>query len=314
VITVVIPSFNRRRLTERAVDSVLAQSFQDFEIVVVDDFSRPEEVYQPPPQAAGRVRVLRLGANGGVSIARNTGVAAARTDLIAFLDSDDVWLPHRLEEHAGLFRAQPDPENVLLYSAYFTRAAEGWRVTAAVPLQSKQTMGDYLLIADGCLHVNTWLATRTLLQRFPFEPGLSQAEDWDALLRMAAAGVRFVHSARPAAVRHVDLRPDRLTTVTDVALQTRFLERNATRLSRPARLIHEAIVRQDRLRIRTGLGRFLFKMRFFATAPDTSPGQRLWTVWAYLAGRLRNKMRSAADGARYGAQIPEAEVISERMK
>lgn len=95
LISVIIPVYNREHCIKRAVDSVLAQSFKDLEVVVVDDGSkdRSHEILQG---YGGVIRLMRQ-PNGGVSAARNTALRMARGRWIAFLDSDDEWRPEKLE-------------------------------------------------------------------------------------------------------------------------------------------------------------------------------------------------------------------------
>ncbi len=98
-ISVVIPAFNRAGVLLDAVASVLRQTLPAFEIIVVDDGSTDDTprvtASLPPP-----VRVIRQD-NRGVAAARNTGILAARGEWIAFLDSDDIWLPSKLEEQTA---------------------------------------------------------------------------------------------------------------------------------------------------------------------------------------------------------------------
>ena len=105
-VSVVIPTYNHALFLREAVDSVLAQTVAPVEIIVVDDGSSDET---PAILASygDRIRVIRQ-ENGGVAVARNTGIVAARGELLAFLDSDDVWLPRKLELQLQLFDRDPD--------------------------------------------------------------------------------------------------------------------------------------------------------------------------------------------------------------
>jgi glycosyltransferase involved in cell wall biosynthesis len=105
-VSVVIPTYNRAWCLREAVDSALTQEFADFELVVVDDGST-DDTRQVLKGYGDRVTVLSL-ENRGVSAARNAGIAAARGALIAFLDSDDLWLPGKLRRQVEFFASHPE--------------------------------------------------------------------------------------------------------------------------------------------------------------------------------------------------------------
>ena len=98
MISVIIPTYNRASLLPRALDSVLRQTWEDLEVIVVDDASRDDTPQVMAACTDPRVRYIRLEKNSGACVARNTGVAQARGEWIAFQDSDDLWLPEKLEK------------------------------------------------------------------------------------------------------------------------------------------------------------------------------------------------------------------------
>jgi glycosyltransferase involved in cell wall biosynthesis len=121
--SVIIPTYERGDLLAAAVDSVLAQTVEDFECIIVDDAS-PSGVHLARQDS--RVRVTRHAANRGVTCARNTGLAMARGRYVAFLDDDDVWTPRRLAYaleglsnapisicHRGSFDGKPSRNRIL---------------------------------------------------------------------------------------------------------------------------------------------------------------------------------------------------------
>jgi cellulose synthase/poly-beta-1,6-N-acetylglucosamine synthase-like glycosyltransferase len=108
LVSVIIPAFNREGVIGKAIKSVLAQTFQDFEILVVDDGSRDETARNAIKVAGSdpRVRVFRHETNQGAQAARNAGARAARGKWLSFLDSDDEWLPRSLEMRLGVASAK----------------------------------------------------------------------------------------------------------------------------------------------------------------------------------------------------------------
>ena len=101
MISVVIPLYNKERYIERAVYSVLSQTFQQFEIVIVNDGSTDGSVSVIERMNNPLIRLIHQ-KNGGVSAARNRGIEEARFEYIAFLDADDEWKENHLEVIAGL--------------------------------------------------------------------------------------------------------------------------------------------------------------------------------------------------------------------
>ena len=106
-VTVIIPTYNRAQKTARAVASVLYQTFTDYEIIVVDDGSSDHTVeilslFEP------YLTLLVHPENRGVSAARNTGIRATSAPLIAFLDSDDYWMPEKLALQVSFFSSHPE--------------------------------------------------------------------------------------------------------------------------------------------------------------------------------------------------------------
>ena len=106
LVSVVIPTYNRAWVIKEAVDSVLAQDYKDFELIIVDDGST-DNTSDVLASYGEDVRVL-FQENKGVSAARNRGVAEASGQLVAFLDSDDLWLPKKLSMQVEFFNKTPD--------------------------------------------------------------------------------------------------------------------------------------------------------------------------------------------------------------
>jgi len=106
-VSVIIPTFNRSKWVSEAVDSVLHQTLKPREIIVVDDGST-DDTADVLDGYGDAIRVLRLKENRGVSAARNRGIEAACCRYVAFLDSDDLWLPRKLEDQINHVRKHPE--------------------------------------------------------------------------------------------------------------------------------------------------------------------------------------------------------------
>src|SRR5690348_1065740 len=105
VVSVILPTYNRASLISRAIRSVLNQTFTDWELLIVDDGSTDAtEQLIRSRSADSRIRYMKLPQNVGMCNARNHGIALARGEFIAFLDSDDEWLPTKLEKQLAVFR------------------------------------------------------------------------------------------------------------------------------------------------------------------------------------------------------------------
>jgi glycosyltransferase involved in cell wall biosynthesis len=102
-VSVVLPTYNRRHLICRSIRSVLDQTFEDFELIVVDDGSTDATMEEVARLDDPRVRYIRLEKNRGAGAARNVGIHHAAGRFIAFQDSDDEWLPVKLERHMEVF-------------------------------------------------------------------------------------------------------------------------------------------------------------------------------------------------------------------
>lgn len=97
LVSVIIPVYNRAATIQRAVDSVLRQSYKELEIIIVDDCSSDDTVRVVNSYQDKRIKLICLSRNSGANTARNTGIRAAKGEYIAFQDSDDEWLENKLE-------------------------------------------------------------------------------------------------------------------------------------------------------------------------------------------------------------------------
>lgn len=106
-VSIILPTYNRADSLPTAIRSVLNQTHKDFELIVVDDGSTDATETVLAAQRDPRIRILRHPVNRGVAAARNTGIAAATAEVLAFIDSDDVWDEEKLASQLEIFERYP---------------------------------------------------------------------------------------------------------------------------------------------------------------------------------------------------------------
>ena len=232
-VSVVIPAYNAERYLRETLESVLAQTYRDFEVVVVDDGSK-DSTAAIAEGVGGPVRVIRQ-ANAGPSAARNHGIREARGDLIAFVDSDDLWLPEKLAEQVPLFdekgtgyfsapgkvsdgeriSCSSAPEKVacplflgLVYCHAERVDAEGRPLpTAQAPKPVGHVLEDFLL-RNHC-PTSAAVIRRECFERCGYLPeDMVWAEDWHLWLRIAR---RYEFAAVPRVLVRHRVHPGALT-------------------------------------------------------------------------------------------------------
>lgn len=187
-VSVIIPTYNRAASIAASIQSVLDQTWQNYEIIVVDDGSTDNTRQVVENFTDDRVRYIYLEQNGGPSRARNEGIRQAKYEYIAFLDSDDEWLPQKLEKQMQLMLNVPETVG-LVYCRVKARKEDGdIAVCPNLSLQKEQLEGWLLedLIGGNVIDTTTMLIRRQCLEQTGgFDEGLSCLEDWELVLRIA---------------------------------------------------------------------------------------------------------------------------------
>lgn len=186
-VSVVIPAYNSARMIEQTLASVCAQDFADFEVIVVNDGS-PDQTSQIVRSVVDpRIRLIEK-ANAGLPAARNSGVAAARGDYIAFLDHDDFWHPQKLSAQLECFRLHPTAG--VVYGEF-----RSWDGIAAPAFDDAPLDGNNIvpalsgwiyhkLLLTNWVMITTALYKREVIERIgPFDTSLPRADDWDYAIR-----------------------------------------------------------------------------------------------------------------------------------
>jgi glycosyltransferase involved in cell wall biosynthesis len=191
--SVIIPTFNRAEYLGQAIESVLSQTLQDFEIIVVDDGSTDNTREVALSYKDTRVNYVHKD-NGGVSSARNTGIKTSRGEYIALLDSDDIWLPDNLERKVKILDSHPDI-GLVCSDAYFLDNKTGmntgtlwsekrFKYSQNPENAARQPMKDLLWRSCFIMPQATIIRNSVFTTVGYFDESLPTSEDWDFFVRV----------------------------------------------------------------------------------------------------------------------------------
>jgi len=246
-VSVIVPAYKVTPFIADALDSLRAQTFRDFETIVVNDgcpdSANLERVLEP---YRGEIVYIRQ-ENQGLSGARNAAIQAARAPLVALLDSDDAWEPDYLEVQTRFLAEHPQTDVVSPNAWFFGETLFPGKTMADVFPSRGEVSFKSLLARDTQIFVGVTARREALLRAGLFDTALRSAEDLDLWLRMAHGGARFAHHDRPV-VRY-RARPDSLSNdpiwITTHVLQVYRKLSAALELNAADRGSLEAAIRQE---------------------------------------------------------------------
>jgi glycosyltransferase involved in cell wall biosynthesis len=193
LVSVVIPAYNAAWCIAATLQSVFAQTIQEFEVILVNDGSPDtsalEEALAP---FHDKIRYLKQ-ENRGPSAARNAAIRVARGKYIAFLDSDDLWLPNHLARQISLLQGPPELGLVYANTVHLVDDRPVGIAFDSVP-QADQVTFEALLAEDCTVNTSSTVASReALIGAGLFDESMNRCEDFDLWLRVARAGVRMAY-------------------------------------------------------------------------------------------------------------------------
>lgn len=241
-VSVIIPYYNREHTIALALQSVLAQTLVDWEVVLVDDASRvdPGEIVSRIVPAE-RLQVIRQPTNQGPGAARNAGVRAARGEYVAFLDSDDAWMPEKLEHQLRAVLALPEPEMAFCVTQTRVEMGDGAiRIQPSRPVGQGESFADFLYVGMEFAQSSSFFLSRAAALKLPFEEELRQYEDHLFFIDAGNFGMRYSLVPQQLVVWYDDDREDRLGSADSVRRGYKFLDLARRRLGERAAAGFEA--------------------------------------------------------------------------
>lgn len=189
-VSVIIPTFNRAQWISCAINSVLSQTYSDYEIIVVDDGSTDNtksviELYQNP-----KIKYFFQN-NSGVSSARNKGISESSGDWLAFLDSDDEWLPEKLQRQISLLKKYPEvilllSNNYFINGCHKTTLFEKRNININADIMINEPLG---FLINNAFFSSTVMVKKSIISKSgAFDTAMSFSEDLDFIWRTSTQG------------------------------------------------------------------------------------------------------------------------------
>lgn len=232
LVSVVIPTFNRKTLLLSVLENVFAQTYRPIEVIVIDDCSTDgtrEAVLSS--RFAGDLVYERLPVNGGPAVARNAGIVRATGKYVAFMESDDLWVRTKLSTQVAQMEAYPDPHSVVLFSRLWIQRPFEVLIAPDRGVGPDEALADYLFVHRGFIAQHTVLMAAELAKRILYDGSLRLHEDWDFYIRLEAQGARFAMVGEPLAVYFDETEAGRASAARPL-LSLALLERWKTVISR----------------------------------------------------------------------------------
>ena len=209
VFSIVIPTYNRAKVIGGALEFVAAQTFQSFEVIIIDDGSTDYLLAAIESFADPRIHCFRQ-ANAGGAAARNRGIDEARGEFIAFLDSDDRFLPGHLEAMRNIVQGR---SNVVAYAQVIVDRNKG--ATFLKPpraIERHESMAEYLCCTRGFVQTSTLVVPTVIARRVRYRDGLPFGQDTDFAIRLSLEGCQFVMAPEPGAIWNDAFDPSRVSS------------------------------------------------------------------------------------------------------
>nr|WP_279342387.1 glycosyltransferase family 2 protein [Geotalea sp. SG265] len=202
-ISVVIPAFNRADTIEYCLSSVVNQTVPPCEIIVVDDCSLDHTVEVVKKFQDPRVRCIIQDVNSGAQAARNRGIRESIGEWVAFLDSDDEWLPSKIEKQvAALYSVKFDPMTVVHSDCYRIDHVSGTKTLCSIPLTHGISVSKTVLSSIGPMFQGM-LTSKTALKSIGLlDVNVPSYQEWDTAIMLANC-CRFIHIREPLFAYHL---------------------------------------------------------------------------------------------------------------
>lgn len=202
-ISIVIPTYNRENEIVKTINSVLTQTYSNFEVIIVDDASIDLTIEQVEGILDPRIRLIKLEKNTKGRLPRNIGIQASKGEFIALLDSDDEWLPDKLEKQLKFINSIKEKHFICFTDIILSINGKEFKRKNET-LDSYKNIMDYIFIGRNVVQTSTYFFPTEVGQKILFDSDLSKHQDWDFCLRLQKNNIRFYHFSEPLTKYFID--------------------------------------------------------------------------------------------------------------
>jgi glycosyltransferase involved in cell wall biosynthesis len=209
LITVIIPTYNRGNFISKSINSVLSQTYSNFELIIVDDASTDNTENIVRGNKDSRIRYFKLEFNSKGTKPRNIGIQMAKGEYIAFLDSDDEWINDKLEKQLDFLR-QFDSKKMVCFTGLILKEGLEEYPSQNRELKSNEDIMDYILLDDNWVQTSTYMISSEIAKNTMFGSDVRKHQDWDFCLRLRNNGAKFAFLPDHLTIYNIEKRTDRI--------------------------------------------------------------------------------------------------------
>ena len=185
-VSIILPTYNRAHIIEKAIQSVLNQTYQDFEIIIIDDGSKDdtEKIIRGFQEKDKRIKYIRFEENKGAAAARNAGIKMSKGEYITFQDSDDEWVIDKLEKQMKII--ETSSENIVVYCGFWRIDGDEKTYIPDINISNREGNIHKELLKGNFVDTPSILLPKKNLEKIGmFDENLLRLQDWDLSIRLS---------------------------------------------------------------------------------------------------------------------------------
>jgi len=206
----VVPTFNRENVIMNCLKSILNQTYSNIEVIVVDDASEDNTEKIVKSIVDKRLKYVRLPRNTKGTQPRNIGIELSKGEYIAFLDSDDTWLPDKIEKQLSLIK-RSNYKDVLCFTGIIHSKNSKKNIVINRNLYSTESIMDYILNV-GWVQCGTFMCSREIAKLTKFSPKVRKHQDWDFCYRLSKNNCKFIYLEEALTVYNIENGNNQIST------------------------------------------------------------------------------------------------------